>query len=135
MFCRLKDFRRIATRYDKRADIFPSAVFLAAAIVWWINRVLTLGKPVQNAFVESFNGKFRDECLKLHWLRPLRHAREEIGRWKSHCNTKRPHSVLGYLFPTKFLIKATAPALETLAVSTLPLNTETQPGNSRSNRI
>jgi transposase len=37
MFCRLKDFRRIATRYDKRADTFMSAVFLVAAIVWWIN--------------------------------------------------------------------------------------------------
>jgi len=37
MFCRLKDFRRIATRYDKRADIFLSAILLAAAITWWIN--------------------------------------------------------------------------------------------------
>jgi transposase len=37
MFCRLKDFRRIATRYDKRADIFMSAVFLVAAVVWWAN--------------------------------------------------------------------------------------------------
>jgi transposase len=37
MFCRLKDFRRIATRYDKRADIFLSAVHLAAALVWWLN--------------------------------------------------------------------------------------------------
>ncbi|MBC7906355.1 MAG: transposase, partial [Rhodospirillaceae bacterium] len=37
MFCRLKDFRRIATRYDKRADTFLSAVFLVAALVWWLN--------------------------------------------------------------------------------------------------
>jgi transposase len=37
MFCRLKDFRRIATRYDKRADIFLSAVCIAAAITWWVN--------------------------------------------------------------------------------------------------
>jgi transposase len=37
MFCRLKDFRRIATRYDKRADTFLSAIFIAAAIVWWSN--------------------------------------------------------------------------------------------------
>ncbi|PIE16640.1 MAG: hypothetical protein CSA68_01860 [Rhodobacterales bacterium] len=37
MFCRLKDFRRIATRYDKRADVFLSAVFLAAAVLWWAN--------------------------------------------------------------------------------------------------
>jgi putative transposase len=37
MFCRLKDFRRIATRYDKRADIFLSAILLAAALIWWLN--------------------------------------------------------------------------------------------------
>jgi transposase len=37
MFCRLKDFRRIATRYDKRADTFLSAVFIAATLVWWLN--------------------------------------------------------------------------------------------------
>jgi transposase len=37
MFCRLKDFRRIATRYDKRADIFLSTIFLAAVLTWWIN--------------------------------------------------------------------------------------------------
>ncbi|MBL3566207.1 transposase [Rhodovulum sulfidophilum] len=47
-------------------------------------RFIEPGKPVQNAFVESFNGKFRDECLNLHWFRSLRHAREEIGRWRSH---------------------------------------------------
>ncbi len=42
MFCRLKDFRRVATRYDKRADTYLSAVFLAATVTWWLNRVLTL---------------------------------------------------------------------------------------------
>ncbi|MBL3608360.1 integrase core domain-containing protein, partial [Rhodovulum sulfidophilum] len=97
-------------------------------------RFIEPGKPVQNAFVESFNGKFRDECLNLHWFRSLRDAREEIRRWRSHYNTKRPHSALGYLSPTEFLTKTTAPALETLAVSTLPLNTQTQPQDSRSNR-
>ncbi|MDJ0820302.1 MAG: IS3 family transposase [Paracoccaceae bacterium] len=97
-------------------------------------RFIEPGKPVHNAFVESFNGKFRDECLNLHWFRSLRHAREEIGRWRHHYNTERPHSALGYLSPTEFLMKTTAPALETLAVSTLPLNTQTQPEDSRSNR-
>ena len=97
-------------------------------------RFIKLGKPVQNAFVESFNGKFRDECLNLHWFRSLRHAREEIGRWRNHYNTKRPHSVLGYLSPVEFLSRTTAPALETLAVSTLPINTANQPEDSRSNR-
>jgi len=97
-------------------------------------RFIEPGKPVQNAFVESFNGTFRDECLNLHWFRSLRHARDEIGQWRNHYNTKRPHSALGYLSPTEFLMKTAAPALETLAVSTLPLNTQTQPEDSRSNR-
>ncbi|MEO1308298.1 MAG: IS3 family transposase [Pseudomonadota bacterium] len=97
-------------------------------------RFIEPGKPVQNAFVESFNGKFRDECLNLNWFGSLRHAREEINRWRNHYNTKRPHSALGYLSPTEFLMKTTATALETLAVSTLPLNNETQPEDSKSNR-
>ena len=55
-------------------------------------RFIEPGKPVQNAFVESFNGKLRDACLNLHWCRSLRHAREEIACWRVHYNTKRPHS-------------------------------------------
>lgn len=97
-------------------------------------RFIEPGKPVQNAFVESFNGKFRDECLNLHWFRSLRHAREEIGRWRHHYNTERPHSALGYLSPTECLTKTTASAFETRAVSTLPLNTANQPEDSRSPR-
>ena len=97
-------------------------------------RFIEPGKPVQNAFVESFNGKFRDECLNLHWFRSLRHAREEIGRWRDHYNTVRPHSALGYLSPMEFLTTITATARESLAVSAPPLNTQTQPGDSGSPR-
>jgi len=66
---------------------------------------------------------------------PRTHAHAEIGRWRSHYNTKRPHSALGYLSPTEFLIKTTAPALETLAVSTLPLKTQSQPEESGPTRL
>ena len=59
-------------------------------------RFIEPGKPAQNAFVESFNGKMRDECLNLHWFRSLRHARDEIAAWRRHYNAKRPHSALGY---------------------------------------
>nr|WP_072071630.1 integrase core domain-containing protein [Rhodovulum sulfidophilum] len=72
--------------------------------------------------------------MNLHWFRSLRHAREEIGRWRHHYNTARPHSALGYLSPTEFLTKTTAPALETLAVSAPPLNTQTRPEDSGSPR-
>ncbi len=55
MFCRLKDFRRIATRYDKRADIFLSAVCLAAAITWWANGVSTLGGGYYATCIDAFD--------------------------------------------------------------------------------
>jgi len=97
-------------------------------------RFIEPGKPVQNAFVESLNGKLRDECLNLHWFRSLRHAREEIESWRRHYNTERPHSALGYLSPMEFLMTNAASAPETLAVSALPLNTQTQPEDSGSRR-
>jgi len=84
-------------------------------------RFIEPGKPVQNAFVESLNGKLRDECLNLHWFRSLRHAREEIERWRHHSNTERPHSALGDRSPMEVLTTNAATALEPLAGSALPL--------------
>jgi putative transposase len=52
------------------------------------------GKPMQNGYLESFNGKFRDECLNLHWFRSLTDAREIIEDWRESYNTERPHSAL-----------------------------------------
>ncbi len=52
------------------------------------------GKPTQNGHLESFNGKFRDECLNLHWFTSLSHARHIIAAWKADYNTQRPHSAL-----------------------------------------
>ena len=57
------------------------------------------GKPTQNAHIESFNGRFRDECLNLHWFRNLPHARQIITEWKQDYNTRRPHSALHHLTP------------------------------------
>jgi len=63
------------------------------------------GKPVQNAFVESFNGKFRDECLNEHWFINLADARRTIEEWRIDYNTCRPHSSLGYLTPIEYANK------------------------------
>lgn len=52
------------------------------------------GKPIQNAFIESFNGSFRDECLNLHWFQSLADARSTIESWREDYNTVRPHSSL-----------------------------------------
>jgi putative transposase len=97
-------------------------------------RFIEPGKPVQNTYIESFNGRFRDECLNPHRFRSLAHAREEIGRWRDHYNTVRPLSALGCLSPIEFLTITAATAPETLAVLSLPLNTQTRPGDSRSSR-
>ena len=60
------------------------------------------GKRTQNAFIESLNRKFRNECLNQHWFRSLEEARREIDQWREHFNTVRAHSSLGYLPPVEF---------------------------------
>lgn len=64
------------------------------------------GKPTQNAFVESLNGKFRNECLNQHWFRSIEEARNEINQWRQHYNNERPHSSLNYLPPVAFAKQA-----------------------------
>lgn len=60
------------------------------------------GKPVENAYIESFNGRLRDECLNEHWFMNMAHARSVIERWRLEYNTERPHSALGYLTPAQY---------------------------------
>ncbi len=64
------------------------------------------GKPTQNAFVESLNGKFRNECLNRHWFRTMREAKVEVMQWQHQYNNVRPHSSLNYLPPVVFANKA-----------------------------
>jgi len=66
------------------------------------------GKPVQNAFIESFNGKFRDECLNQSWYTSLEEARQEVETWRVDYNTVRPHNSLGYLTPEEYAAKVAA---------------------------
>ena len=60
------------------------------------------GKPMQNAYIESFNGRLRDECLNQHWFRDLREARQIIETWRQDYNQERPHSSLKHLTPQAF---------------------------------
>lgn len=60
------------------------------------------GKPTDNAFVESFNGRFRDECLNTHWPLSLADARSKIDAWRRDYNECRPHTSLGWLTPAEF---------------------------------
>ncbi len=66
------------------------------------------GRPVQNAFIESFNGKMRDECLNEHWFRSLAEARETIEAWRRDYNEVRPHSALGNRTPQEFTARGAA---------------------------
>lgn len=65
-------------------------------------RFIRPGKPVENCFVESFNGTFRKDCLDAHWFEDLDHARRVIESWRRDYNHDRPHSGLGDLAPAEF---------------------------------
>jgi putative transposase len=65
-------------------------------------RFIDPGKPIQNAFSESFNGRLRDECLNQHWFTTLADARTIVERWRTDYNDERPHSSLGYRTPTHY---------------------------------
>ena len=68
----------------------------------WNTIAIGPGKPVENAFAESFNGRLRDECLNTNWFMSVRHAREIIESWRQDYNEVRPHSSLKGRTPKEF---------------------------------
>ena len=72
------------------------------------------GKPWQNGTDESFNGKFRDECLSMEYFRNRLEARVVIEQWRRHYNEVRPHSALGYLTPAQYVQKQSGNDHETI---------------------
>jgi len=78
-----------------------------AMLTWASNRGVTLrliepGKPTQNAYIESFNGRFRDECLNEHWFTSMAHAQALIEAWRREYNEERPKKGLGGLTPARY---------------------------------
>ena len=65
-------------------------------------RLIEPGKPNQNAYIESFNGRLRDECLNEHWFTSVAHARTVIEMWRKEYNTERLKKSLGGLTPTQY---------------------------------
>lgn len=63
------------------------------------------GKPTDNAYIESFNGSFRDECSNVHWFLSLEDAKLKAEKWRQDYNLSRPHSALNYLTPVEFAKK------------------------------
>jgi len=82
--------------------------FQSRALEEWAYRrgaqldVIRPGKPVENAFIESFNGRLRDECLNVHQFSSLTEAQHIIEAWRLDYNQRRPYSSLGHLTPNEF---------------------------------
>jgi putative transposase len=92
-----------------RSDNGPE--FVSIALLQWAvhrglrNLLIEPGKPWQNGTNESFNGKFRDECLAMNWFYSRAHAKVIIEAWRKHYNLVRPHSSLQYQTPLEFVSK------------------------------
>lgn len=82
--------------------------FCGHAMLTWAHergvtmRLIEPGKPNQNAYIESFNGRLRDECLNEHWFTSLAHARTVIEAWRREYNEERPKKTLGGLTPAAY---------------------------------
>ena len=91
-----------AIRCDNGPEL-TSRHFLAWGLEWKIElRHIQPGKPTQNAHVESFHGRLREECLRVSWFMNLFDARRKVTDWKVEYNEQRPHSSLGYRTPAEF---------------------------------
>ena len=100
---------RLMRLYDKpqclRSD--HGAELTAAAVMRWLRDqnvgpvFIAPGSPWQNGYVESFNGKLREECLNREWFRDIHEARILIEQWRNFYNHRRPHSALGYQAPNQ----------------------------------
>jgi len=90
-----------------RSDNGPE--FVSTVLLDWAarhgmtNMLIEPGKPWQNGTNESFNGKFRDECLAMNWFHSRKHAKVLIEQWREHYNTIRPHSSLDYQTPLEYV--------------------------------
>jgi putative transposase len=89
-----------------RSDNGPE--FISKAVEQWAYEhgvewhFIEPGKPIENAYIESFNARFRDECLNENWFITLADARQKIEAWRQDYNQRRPHSSLGYRTPEEF---------------------------------
>jgi putative transposase len=119
---RVLDRVAVMRGYPKAIVCDNGPEFRGEALDQWAHRhrvqldFIDPGKPVQNAYVESFNGKFRDECLNENWFVSLADAQQTIEAWRIDYETARPHSSLDDRTPAEF-----ARALQLAACSFLPL--------------
>ena len=104
----MKALKLFTGRVPERIQVDNGSEFISKAMDRWAyEHAIVLdfsrpGKPTDNAFIESFNGSFRDECLNMHWFLSLDDAREKIEAWRRDYNDFRPHSSLGDMTPSEF---------------------------------
>jgi putative transposase len=120
-----------APRY-LRSDNGPE--FVSRAVLKWLHQagidtaLIDPGKPWQNGMDESFNGKFRDECLSMEWFRTRAEAKVVIEQWRQHYNADRPHSSLDYLSPLMFKQQSQEQQNKILQKQQRKQNPSTNPG-------
>lgn len=101
----------------ERTVINHGTEFTSKALDQWAyeNKVtlhfITPGRPMENGYIESFHGRFREECLNEHWFLTLDDARRTIENWRHDYNRLRPHNSLGYLMPEEFRMIWLAPGI------------------------
>lgn len=121
--CRVLD--RLVERYGTPQSLLVDngPEFTGTALDEWAYRhgvrleFIAPGKPTQNPYIESFNGKMRDECLNAHWFTTLSDARRILSAWRHDYNTVRPHSSLGDLTPEQFARNLERAALHSQTLS------------------
>ena len=79
------------------------------------------GKPVENALIESFNGRLRDECLNVYTFESIAHAQAILTAWRADYNQHRPHGALGHLTPSEYVEQRQKPTQEAAALQLAPV--------------
>lgn len=96
----MEHLKKMQHRIPHRLQTDNGSEFISKVLDRWAyeNKVIMdfsrLGKPTDNALVESFNGSLHDECLNVHWFLSLEDAQEKIEQWRQEYNQQRPHSSL-----------------------------------------
>lgn len=107
----VNSLKRIERKYGipKQINLDNGPEFISKELdLWAYSRGVKLefsrpGKPTDNAFIESFNGRFREECLNQNWFLSLEDVQSKLDAWRADYNQVRPHSSLGYVSPEQYL--------------------------------
>ena len=117
--------------------MYYGSEFVSRAILRWLasehinTALIDPGKPCQNGMNESFNGKFRDECLSMQWFKNRIDAKILIEQFRREYNEVRPHSGLGQLTPVEFKRQLTTTAIPEGASSWVSIDPQKSGGSTR----